>query len=200
MSSIETRIYVGSIHFAVPAEAIKALFLPFGPIRNINLQMETGSNRSKGYCFVDFVHPESAHAAIEEMNGFFFSGRQLKVNWPSGSGNAMPGQSTTPSSSAGASGSIASLVKHENTRIYVGSVPFDVPQESVRLIFEPLGRIRSIQMMPNPETGKHKGYGFIDYESPESAKIAIETMNGFEINGRQIKVNLPTTAILAQSQ
>eukprot|EP01089_Gocevia_fonbrunei_P000584 TRINITY_DN1058_c0_g1_i2.p1 TRINITY_DN1058_c0_g1~~TRINITY_DN1058_c0_g1_i2.p1 ORF type:complete len:224 (-),score=82.08 TRINITY_DN1058_c0_g1_i2:33-704(-) len=42
--------------------------------------------------------------------------------------------------------------------------------------------------MPNPETGKHKGYGFIEFENGQSAEDAIGQMNGWELGGRQIKV------------
>jgi poly(U)-binding-splicing factor PUF60 len=46
----------------------------------------------------------------------------------------------------------------------------------------------SCQLIPNPETGKHKGYGFIEFEEDKSAAEAIEVMNGFELVGRQLKV------------
>eukprot|EP00899_Mesostigma_viride_P003527 jgi/Mesvir1/13175/Mv06138-RA.1 len=80
--------------------------------------------------------------------------------------------------------------KNENpsARIYVGSIFYDISDEDVKKIFSSFGTVKSCQMVPNPETGKHKGYGFVDFENVESAKNAIEQMNGFELAGRQLKV------------
>jgi len=55
-------------------------------------------------------------------------------------------------------------------------------------IFEPFGRIQSIQLMKDPETDRSKGYGFIVYHEAEDAKKAMEHLNGFELAGRPMKV------------
>jgi len=81
----------------------------------------------------------------------------------------------------------------------VGGVQFDLTAEHVKAVFEPFGKILSVQMIPNPETGKHKGYGFIEFEDPQAAQEAIEQMNGFDLCGRQLKVGL-AHAMLAQQE
>eukprot|EP01116_Phalansterium_solitarium_P005842 TRINITY_DN1802_c0_g1_i2.p1 TRINITY_DN1802_c0_g1~~TRINITY_DN1802_c0_g1_i2.p1 ORF type:complete len:388 (-),score=180.69 TRINITY_DN1802_c0_g1_i2:327-1490(-) len=78
-------------------------------------------------------------------------------------------------------------------RIYVGSIFWDVTADDLKQAFQIFGPIKSIQLMPNPETGKHKGFGFIEYETAEAADLAIQHMNGKEIAGRQLKVNHAVT-------
>ncbi|KAA6390208.1 MAG: putative poly-U-binding factor 60kDa [Streblomastix strix] len=188
-------IYVGSINFEVCEDAVKSLFLPFGPIKHIALQMDPSGLRSKGFCFIEFVHPESAESAIQEMNGFYFAGRQIKVNTTT---PQTPGQVVAQQNASGLPMQTTQPmgVARMDCRIYVGAINWNLKEDDIKGLFEPFGKIRNCQMIPNPETGKHKGYGFIDFEKKESADEAIKAMNGFELMGLKIKVNYPTlTAI-----
>jgi RNA recognition motif-containing protein len=80
-----------------------------------------------------------------------------------------------------------------NSRIYIGSLSWDVDEQGVREIFSSFGSIRAVQMAVDP-TGqnKHRGYCFVEYEEEKSANDAISAMNGFELMGRQLKVNHAT--------
>ena len=73
-------------------------------------------------------------------------------------------------------------------RIYVGSINFEVKEDTIRQTFLPFGPIRSISMSWDPITQKHKGFAFVEYEMPEAAQLALEQMNGTIISGRNIKV------------
>uniref|UniRef100_A0A3B4FVJ5 RNA-binding protein 39-like n=1 Tax=Pundamilia nyererei TaxID=303518 RepID=A0A3B4FVJ5_9CICH len=73
-------------------------------------------------------------------------------------------------------------------RLYVGSLHFNITEEMLRGIFEPFGRIESIQLMMDSETERSKGYGFITFADAECAKNALEQLNGFELAGRPMKV------------
>ena len=78
--------------------------------------------------------------------------------------------------------------QQQKTRIYVGSLVWQLTEEQVRAIFEPFGAIRSCQLIINPETGKHRGYGFIEFADEKSAADAIQEMDNFNLVGRQLKV------------
>lgn len=77
-----------------------------------------------------------------------------------------------------------------NTRVYVGSISFELREDTVRQSFHPFGPIKSITMSWDPITQKHKGFAFVEYELPEAAQLALEQMNGVVIGGRNIKVEL----------
>ena len=83
-------------------------------------------------------------------------------------------------------------------RIYVGSIFYEVKEEAVRLAFTPFGPIRSITMSWDAASGKHKGFAFIEFETPEAAHLAHEQMNGVLMGGRNIKVGRPSNMPQAQ--
>lgn len=73
-------------------------------------------------------------------------------------------------------------------RVYVGSISFELKEDTIRQSFLPFGPIKSINMSWDPVTQKHKGFAFVEYEIPEAAQLALEQMNGVMIGGRNIKV------------
>ncbi len=54
-----------------------------------------------------------------------------------------------------------SAEKNVSNRIYVGSIHWDLTSDDIKTVFEAFGPIKSCVLMPNPETGKHKGYGYV---------------------------------------
>lgn len=65
------------------------------------------------------------------------------------------------------------------TRIYVGIVQFDIGEVELKAIFSAFRPVKTISMIPNPETGKHKGYGFIDFDLSTSANQVQQFFNNF---------------------
>jgi len=84
------------------------------------------------------------------------------------------------------------------SRIYVGCINYDTKEESVKQAFNGFGPIRSITMSWDPITQKHKGFAFVEFETPEAAQLAEEQMNGVLVCGRNIKVGRPSQMPQAQ--
>jgi RNA recognition motif-containing protein len=72
--------------------------------------------------------------------------------------------------------------------IYVGNLPFSITEEKMREIFEAFGEIESIKLITDRETGRPRGFGFVEMDN-SAADEAIKTLNNTEIDGRTIKVN-----------
>nr|CDI51110.1 related to splicing factor HCC1 [Melanopsichium pennsylvanicum 4] len=79
MPNSEARLYVGSLHFSLTDENVKAVFEPFGEVEYVDLHREPGTGKSKGFCFIQFKLPEDAKKALEQMNGFELAGRAIRV-------------------------------------------------------------------------------------------------------------------------
>lgn len=74
-------------------------------------------------------------------------------------------------------------------KLYVGSLPYSVNETQLRELFEPFGGLESVRLILDKFTGKSKGFGFVEFESDESADKAIQEMHGKEIDGRALVVN-----------
>ena len=75
-----------------------------------------------------------------------------------------------------------------STKVYVGSLPYDWTAENLEEIFKPFGRLASATVVTDQLTRRSKGFGFVEFESPDSAKKAIAELNGHSIEGRSILV------------
>jgi len=73
-------------------------------------------------------------------------------------------------------------------RVYIGSISFELREDTIRQAFAPFGPIKTINMSWDPVAQKHKGFAFVEYDLPEAAQLALEQMNGVMIGGRNIKV------------
>ncbi|KXS20820.1 hypothetical protein M427DRAFT_107741 [Gonapodya prolifera JEL478] len=77
------------------------------------------------------------------------------------------------------------------SRIYVGSVSFEVNEHHIKTVFSQFGWVRAASMTIEPATGRHKGFCFVEYDVPEAAQMALDVMNGFNLGGRTLKVGRP---------
>jgi cold-inducible RNA-binding protein len=74
------------------------------------------------------------------------------------------------------------------TKLFVGNLPFSATEQSVRALFEPHGTIESLALINDRDTGRPRGFGFIEMPSADAAK-AMQALNGKDFEGRALKVN-----------
>ena len=73
--------------------------------------------------------------------------------------------------------------------IYVGNLPFAFRNADLQKLFEDFGDVNSATLVMDRDTGRSKGFGFVDIEDDAVAEKAIEQLNGKEANGRALRVN-----------
>jgi len=74
-------------------------------------------------------------------------------------------------------------------RIYVGNLPFDSSERDLEEMFSQFGAVREASIVQDRETGRSRGFGFVEMESDDDAKAAIEGLNGTDLGGRSLTVN-----------
>ena len=75
-------------------------------------------------------------------------------------------------------------------RLYVGNLPFSADEQAVRDLFEQNGRtVTEIRLITDRDTGRPRGFGFVEMGSDEEADGAIRELNGYEMDGRALTVN-----------
>ena len=75
-------------------------------------------------------------------------------------------------------------------KIYVGNLPYSVTDAVLESNFAEFGGVSSAKVMMDRETGRSKGFGFVEMASAEAAQAAISALNGMSVDGRTITVNL----------
>ena len=74
-------------------------------------------------------------------------------------------------------------------QIYAGNLSYAMKDESLKELFEQYGDVSSVKIIRYRDSGRSKGYGFIDMISPDAAEKAIAELNGTDVDGRSIRVN-----------
>jgi RNA recognition motif-containing protein len=74
-------------------------------------------------------------------------------------------------------------------KLYVGNLPYSANQQTLQDTFSKCGTVESINLISDRDTGRSKGFAFVEMSSTAEAQKAIQEINGSSLDGREIKVN-----------
>jgi RNA recognition motif-containing protein len=75
------------------------------------------------------------------------------------------------------------------TKLYVGNLPYSAKEESLKDHFSSAGSVASVKIIIDRETGRSKGFGFVEMESDDAAQSAVSQLDGQEFEGRSLRVS-----------
>jgi RNA recognition motif-containing protein len=75
-------------------------------------------------------------------------------------------------------------------QIYVGNLTYNMTEDSLRELFAPFGEVTSVKIIKDRLTDRSRGFGFVEMENKDEAESAIQKIDGNEVEGRNMKVNL----------
>ncbi|MFN8000385.1 MAG: RNA-binding protein [Acidobacteriota bacterium] len=76
-----------------------------------------------------------------------------------------------------------------SVRLYVGNLPFRITEQELEELFGQVGAVQSANIVTDRDTGRSRGFAFVEMESSEAADAAIQQFNGRELDGRAMTVN-----------
>jgi RNA recognition motif-containing protein len=85
------------------------------------------------------------------------------------------------------------IIHKMTMKIFIANFPFDLSETDICDLFKIFGEITGCKLVKDPDTGKSKGYGFVEFREARSAKLAMKEMNGYRIAGRNIAVTKSTS-------
>ncbi|RPJ37788.1 MAG: RNA-binding protein [Planctomycetaceae bacterium] len=74
-------------------------------------------------------------------------------------------------------------------RLYVGNLSYDTTEGTLRTMFAEFGEIESVNLITDRDTGRPKGFGFVEMTTDQGAQAAIDALNGKSVDDREIKVD-----------
>jgi len=77
-----------------------------------------------------------------------------------------------------------------NSRLFVGNLSFNTSEEAIRDAFAEFGEVVEAKLVTDRDTGRSRGFAFVEMTSPDAAQKAIQEMNGALLDGRPLRVNL----------
>ncbi|KAK4732854.1 hypothetical protein R3W88_025842 [Solanum pinnatisectum] len=98
------------------------------------------------------------------------------------SGNALNAQSSAPS--------MLNAIRCMSTKLFVGGLSFGTDDQSLKEAFTSFGEVVEAKVIMDRDSGKSRGFGFVNFTDSESAQDAMSAMDGQDLNGRNIRVSL----------
>jgi RNA recognition motif-containing protein len=173
------RVYVGNLSWDVQWQDLKDYFKSAGfSVRKADI-IEDQSGRSKGCGLVEFLTPDDADEAIERLNQSDLMGRQIFIRHDK---DDVSNDSDAPVK-YGDSGEVYGC------KLYVGNLSFETTWQSLKDHFKSNGgSVSRADVTVNEETGRSKGYGIVEFSSPDEAQEAARDFNNSTLDGRVIFV------------
>lgn len=166
------NVFIKNLDPAIDNKALHDTFAAFGNILSCKVaQDETGS--SKGYGFVHYETAQAASDAIKHVNGMLLNEKKVYV------GHHIPKKDRM---------SKFEEMKANFTNVYVKNVDLDASEDEFRELFEKYGAISSATLAPDNETGKHRGFGFVNYVRHEDAAQAVDELHDTDWKGTKLYV------------
>ncbi|KAI8818017.1 RNA binding motif protein 39b [Fimicolochytrium jonesii] len=169
-------VFVMQLAARLKQEELYDFFLPAGKVRDARIISDRNSRKSKGVGYVEFYDVESVPKAIA-MSEQKLLGIPIIVQHTESEKNRIAAEAEA-----------AARAEAPITRLYVGSLHFNLTESDLKDVFEPFGPIDRVDVAKDADTGRSRGFAFIHYRNPADAKQAMEKMNGFELMGRAIRV------------
>lgn len=163
------NVFVKNLAESIDNSGLEDMFKKFGNILSSKVVMSE-DGKSKGYGFVQFETEESANAAIDKLNGYLVGDKQIYVGkFVKKSDRVSSGPDT------------------RYTNLYMKNLDLDITEKFLYEKFSSFGNIISLAVAKD-SSGMSKGFGFVNFDNPEDAKRAMETMNGLQLGSKILYV------------
>src|SRR5271154_1640363 len=166
------NVFIKNLDAAIDNKALHDTFTQFGNILSCKVAQDEFGN-SKGYGFVHYETAEAANSAIKSVNGMLLNEKKVFV------GHHIAKRDRQ---------SKFEEMKANFTNIYVKNIAPDVTDEEFSQLFEKYGEISSASITRDQDTGKSRGFGFVNFVDHENAATAVEELNGKDFHGQALYV------------
>ncbi|KAF6143957.1 hypothetical protein GIB67_017565 [Kingdonia uniflora] len=161
-----TSLYVGDLEFNVTDSQLYDLFSQLGQVVSVRVCRDISTRRSLGYAYVNYSNPQDAARALDMLNFTPLNNKPVRIMY---------------------SHRDPSIRKSGNANVFIKNLDKAIDNKGLQEAFSSFGNILSCKVATDP-TGQSKGYGFVQFDSEESAQNAIHQLNGMLMNDKPVFV------------
>lgn len=135
-------------------------------VKNAKIVIDSKTNKSRGYGYLQFVKKEEAERCLNEMNNAKINGQAIRIIF-----------------------STAEPKYNENANLLVKNIDKEATQQEIFNLFKPYGYIVSAKLETYPDSKESRGFAYIQYEDEAHAEVALNAINNFEFKGKKLEVS-----------
>ena len=166
------NVFIKNLDNGIDNKALHDTFASFGNILSCKVAVDE-FGQSKGYGFVHYDSGEGANRAIEKVNGMLLNDKKVFV------GHHIPRKDRE---------SKFDEIKANFTNIYVKNIEAEVTDDDFRKLFEKYGEVTSAAITREPDTGKSRGFGFVNYSNHDDAAKSVDDLHDKDFHGQKLYV------------
>ncbi|KAH9946093.1 polyadenylate binding protein [Epithele typhae] len=159
-------LYVGELDPTVTEAMLFEIFNMIGPVASIRVCRDAVTRRSLGYAYVNYLNAADGERALERLNYSLIKGRACRIMW---------------------SQRDPALRKTGQGNIFIKNLDEQIDNKALHDTFAAFGNVLSCKVATD-EHGRSRGYGYVHYETAESAETAIKAVNGMLLNDKKVYV------------
>ncbi|KAL5211952.1 hypothetical protein ABZP36_022799 [Zizania latifolia] len=167
-----TKLYFGNLPYNCDSALLAAVVQDYATPEMVEVLYDRMTGRSRGFAFVTMSTVEDCEQVIKNLDGSLYGGRTMRVNFADKPKPKLP------------------LYPETEHKLFVGNLSWTVTSEMLTEMFQQCGNVVGARVLYDGETGRSRGYGFVCYSTKEEMDEALSSLNGMELEGREIRVNL----------
>lgn len=165
-STPSASLYVGELDPTVTEAMLFEIFNMIGPVASIRVCRDAVTRRSLGYAYVNYLNASDGERALEQLNYSLIKNRACRIMW---------------------SQRDPALRKTGQGNIFIKNLDEQIDHKALHDTFAAFGNVLSCKVATD-EHGNSRGFGFVHYETAESAETAIKAVNGMLLNDKKVYV------------
>ncbi|KAG1811355.1 hypothetical protein EV424DRAFT_1349683 [Suillus variegatus] len=181
VSSEETKsIFVGRLSWNIDNDWLAQEFASCGEVVSAQVQTDRATGKSRGFGYVHFASADAVEKALQ-MNGKEIDGRPVNIDK-----STPPDKSAVRENRAKSFGDTQSPV---SSVLFVGNLSFGVNEDQLWEVFGEHGDVKSVRVPTDRDSGRPKGFAYVEFSVVEAAQTAHGQLQGYELDGRSLRLD-----------
>ncbi|XP_002533576.3 heterogeneous nuclear ribonucleoprotein 1 [Ricinus communis] len=188
MAQNPSKLFVGGLNSKTDGDYLNLHFSKYGQVKETLIVMDKETGSSRGFGFVTFEDHSAADTAFRDQH--FILGKKVDVKWATPRNpchNSQEQNTIDPIQSNGDEND--NRIELRTKKIFVGGLPHDISNEEFKDFFSTFGTVRDAVVMYNGVTGRSRGFGFVTFDSEDSADTVLRNKY-YQLKDCQIEVKM----------